>query len=131
MRKISQAELTPAAQARARASSSTRRLRRNVRISVSGVVAVACFEPTSQRITAKDSRVSPILPQPPLACRSASSSLTTDCTAEIGLAELMSGQTSLVDKIQSHHVTAPIANPLPAPPCTRRTDRFHAETSRN
>ena len=39
--------------------------------------AVACFEPISQRIAAKDSRGEPIFSQPPLAQRSASSSFTT------------------------------------------------------
>src|SRR5450631_2669152 len=84
----------PAAQARARASSSTRRLRKKVRISVSEVAGVACLEPTSQRIVAKDSRGRPIFSQPALAWRSASSSSTADCTAEICFVELMARENS-------------------------------------
>src|ERR1700733_8015180 len=89
VRKISQGGLEPAAQARASASSSTLRLRRNVRISLSDEVPVACREPTSQRIDAKDSRARPIFSQPLLAQRSGSSSLTTDCTVGICCVELM------------------------------------------
>src|SRR5690348_16471685 len=87
VRKISQAEFSPAAQARARANSSTRRLRKKVRASSSEEAPY--LDPTSQRITEKDSRVRRILSQPALACNSASISLATACTAGLDFDELM------------------------------------------
>src|ERR1700757_853697 len=87
VRKISQAEFSPAAQARAKASSSTRRLRKKLRASASD--EAPHLVPTSQRIVEKDSRVRPIRSQPALAWSSARISFTTDCTAELGFDELM------------------------------------------
>src|SRR5712672_1537476 len=81
MRKSSQAELLPAAQARASASSSTRKVSRKVRASDGVAPASRYFAATSQRIVVKDSNVSPTFSQPLFACNSFSSSVTTDCTA--------------------------------------------------
>src|ERR1017187_2794091 len=85
MRKTSQAELLPAAQARASASSSTRRVSRRVRASASVFPAGKYFLATSHRISAKDSQVRPTFSQPLFVCNSTSRPATADSTAaEIG-----------------------------------------------
>src|SRR6202035_4348712 len=90
MRKSSQAELLPAAQARARASSSTRSVSRKVRASAWVAPAGTYFAATSQRIAAKDSRARPIFSQPLLTCSSAARPVTADCTkAGIGFVARM------------------------------------------
>ncbi|MGA7753637.1 MAG: hypothetical protein WCB05_12450 [Candidatus Sulfotelmatobacter sp.] len=87
--KTSHAELLPAAQARARASSSIRKFKKKVRSSLSDADDDACLAPISQRIAASVSRDSPIFSQPPLAWSSANKSFTIDGTADIGFVEVI------------------------------------------
>src|ERR1700735_3167317 len=87
---MSQAELSPAAQARAKASSSTRRVSKKARASDRVASAGRYFVATSHKMAAKLSRVRPKFLQPLFPYRSTTKSAIADCTgATIGFEALI------------------------------------------